>query len=96
MKKIKFACWDRLNSEYESAVGIDSGTPEEAARRYAEQDSDGQLDGCYDGKDGHDIMVLNPHTMVTYVIEVRGVVEIRFEAVIQDVTSDSSRTRPSE
>lgn len=63
---MNYRVWDKLNGSPESAVEIEADYAYEAAEKYAEQDVDGGMDGCYTRRnvpihnlrtDGHPVIV---------------------------------------
>jgi len=55
---MKYLVWDELNSDEECADAFEAYCPEYAAEEYADEDSDGLMDGIYDN--GHPIIVKCP------------------------------------
>ncbi len=44
---MKYQVWDEINSDESEAESVEADRPEEAARLYAERDTDGLHDGFY-------------------------------------------------
>jgi hypothetical protein len=65
-----FRVWDEINSEESEARVIEASTPEEAARRYADEDVDGWTDGLYHDH-SHPIVVTSDGGLERWRVEVQ-------------------------
>lgn len=70
MTQHRYHVWDALNERAEDARELMASTPERAAELYAEDDTDGQLDGIYT-RDGHALSVRRADLQEVYECVVR-------------------------